>query len=120
MFLPQFHATEETKLLEEKSAYLKKEMHKLGIEVSVSSAKWDYWQAVLSRGDKSLGDFLVEVYKKGGKLGAFKSSAKKFNIDTDYFALENYSYDTPLPWDFIDIRPGKEFLIKENERLIKE
>lgn len=116
----QWCGREETKLLEEKSAYLKKEMHKLGIEVSVSSAKWDYWQAVLSRGDKSLGDFLVEVYKKGGKLGAFKSSAKKFNIDTDYFALENYSYDAQLPWDFIDIRPGKEFLIKENERLIKD
>lgn len=54
----------------------------------------------------------------GGKLGAFKSAAKKLNIDTDYFALENYLFEKPLPWDFIEINPGKEFLIKENKRLI--
>lgn len=93
-------------------------MHKLGIDVSVSSAKWDYWQAVLSRGDKSLCDFVLEAYKRGGKLGAFKSAAKQFNINTDYFAIENYDFDKTLPWDFIDIRPGKEFLIKENKRLL--
>lgn len=114
----QWCGRENSKSLEAKASYLKKEMHKLGIDVSVSSAKWDYWQAVLSRGDKSLCDFVLETYKLGGKLGAFKAAAKKFNINTDYFALENYDFDTALPWDFIDIRPGKEFLIKENNRLL--
>ena len=114
----QWCGREATGTLEEKSAYLKKEMHKLGIDISVSSAKWDYWQAVLSRGDRSLSDFLIEVYKKGGKLGAFKSAAKKFQIDTDYYALQNYPFDKQLPWDFIEIRPGKAFLIEENKRLL--
>lgn len=114
----QWCGREATKTLEEKAAYLKKEMHKLGIDISVSSAKWDYWQAVLSRGDSSFGDFIVEVYRKGGKLGAFKSAAKKYNINTDYYALENYPYDKELPWDFIEIKPGKEFLIEENKRLL--
>ena len=58
----QWFGRENTKSLEEKAAYLKKEMHKLGIEISVSSAKWDYWQAVLSRGDESFTEFLIEVY----------------------------------------------------------
>lgn len=114
----QWFGRESTANLEKKSAYLKKEMHKLGIEISVSSSKWDYWQAVLSRGDSSFTDFLIDVYKNGGKLGAFKSSAKKFNIDADYYALENYSYDKELPWDFIDIRPGKSFLVEESKRLL--
>ena len=114
----QWCGRENTKSLEEKSAYLKKEMHKLGIEISVSSAKWDYWQAVLSRGDRTFADFIVEIYKSGGKLGAFKAAAKKCNINTDYYALENYPYNKELPWDFIDIRPGKDFLIKESERLL--
>ena len=114
----QWCGREDTKSLEEKAAFLKKEMHKLGIDISVSSAKWDYWQAVLSRGDKTFGDFLVDVYNKGGKLGAFKSAAKKFNIDTDFYALQNYPFDKELPWDFIDIKPGKEFLKEENQRLL--
>lgn len=116
----QWCGREETKSLEEKERYIKKELHKLGVKASVSSAKWDYWQAVLSRGDNSFTDFLIETYRKGGKLGAFKTSAKKYNINSDYYALENYPYDKILPWDFIDIRPGKEFLIAESKRLLGE
>lgn len=114
----QWCGREATKSLEEKSLFLKKELHKLGITCHISSVKWDYWQAVLSRGDASLNDFILEVYKLGGKLGAFKAAAKKYNINTDYFACENYRHDKELPWDFIQIQPGKEFLIKENQRLL--
>lgn len=114
----QWCGRENTKSLEDKANYLKKELHKLGISANISSIKWDYWQAVLSRGDETLNPFVLDVYRNGGKLGAFKSAAKKNKIDTDYFALENYSFDKELPWDFIDVRPGKEFLSKENERLL--
>ena len=114
----QWCGRENTKLLEEKSIFLKKELHKLGITTHISSVKWDYWQAVLSRGDASLNDFILKVYKYGGKLGAFKKAAKELNINTDSFATENYSFSKQLPWDFIEIRPGKEFLIQENQRLI--
>ncbi len=114
----QWCGRENTKSLETKSSFLKKELHKLGITCHISSIKWDYWQAVLSRGDASLSDFLLEVYRQGGKLGAFKAGARKYNIDTDSFACENYPFNAHLPWDFIKIQPGKEFLIKENQRLL--
>ncbi len=114
----QWFGRENTKSLEEKSNFLKKELHKIGVTAHISSIKWDYWQAVLSRGDASLCDFILDVYRHGGKLGAFKSAAKKYNIDTDYFACANWDFNQKLPWDFININPGKEFLIKENQRLI--
>ena len=113
----QWFGREQTKSLENKSSYLKKELHKLGVTVHISSIKWDYWQAVLSRGDETLNDFVLEVYNQGGKLGAFKAAAKKYNINSDSFATENYTFDKEFPWDFIEINPGKEFLIKENQRL---
>lgn len=114
----QWCGRESTKLLEDKTAYIKKEMHKIGVSTTVSSAKWDYWQAVLSRGDNSFGEFIEEVYRLGGKLGAFKSAAKKYKINTDYYACEPWDFDKKLPWDFIDIKPGKDFLINENKRLL--
>lgn len=116
----QWFGRENIKSLEKKTQYLKKEFHKIGVPVTVSSAKWDYWQAVLSRGDNSLADFLEEVWKQGGKLGAYKSAAKNLKIDTDEFAEKTYDYYEPLPWDFIDIKPGREFLIKESLRLISQ
>ena len=114
----QWCGREDNKSLEKKSQYLQKELRKIGVSTQISSIKWDYWQAVLSRGDSRLTDFLIEVYKQGGKLGAFKSAAKKFNINADKLAFENYSLDEALPWDFINIRPGKDFLISENKRLL--
>ncbi len=114
----QWFGREDEKSLEKKSKYLQKELHKLGIQSSVSSVKWDYCQALTSRGDENLTDYLIEVYKLGGKLGAFKKAAKEFKIDTDYYATQDYGYEKTLPWNFIDIRPGKDFLIKENQRLI--
>lgn len=113
----QWFGREDEKSLEKKTNYLKKELHKLGIQISISSAKWDYYQALLSRGDEKLTDYLIEVYKRGGKLGAFKKAAKEMNINTDYYATQTYQYDKKLPWDFIEIRPGKDFLIEESKRL---
>lgn len=113
----QWFGREDEKSLEEKSNYLRKELHKLGIQASIASAKWDYYQALLSRGDGQLADYLISVYKLGGKLGAFKKAAKELGINTEYYAAENYSYDKKLPWDFIDIKPGKEFLIDESKKL---
>ena len=122
-FVPKAHTPfqwigrESTSSLEKKANYIKKEFHKIGISVNISSIKWDYWQAVLSRGDSSLTDFLIESYKNGGKLGAFKSAAKKCCVDSDFFAYNNFSFEQKLPWDFINMPPGKEFLINENKRL---
>jgi len=114
----QWFGREDTKSLEKKAQYLKKEMHKIGVPANISSIKWDYWQAVLSRGDSSFTDFLIEIYRNGGALGAYKKSAQKFGINTDYFALENYDFEKEFPWDFIKMKPGKDFLIKENQRLL--
>ena len=115
----QWCGRETTHILETKANFVKKEMHKIGVSATVSSIKWDYWQAVLSRGNGSFTNFLIDVYRKGGKMGAFKSAAKLNNIDTDYFAYTNLPVDAELPWDFIDMNPGKDFLIQENKRLLK-
>ena len=114
----QWIGRENTKLLEAKAAYLKKEMHKLGVHTNFSSIKWDYWQAVLSRGGEGFSDFLIDTYRAGGKLGDFKKAARNNNIDTDFYALENLPFESDLPWNFIDVKPGRDFLIKENKRLL--
>lgn len=119
----QFCERESTKSLEKKYEYLKREFHKLGAKIRTSSVKWDYWQAVLSRGDRRLGKFLIEVYKDGGNLGAFKQSYKKLREEkmlpsSDSFALKKLETNKVLPWDFIKTYPYKEALIKEYERLL--
>lgn len=114
----QWVGRENTKLLEKKAEYLKKELHKIGIHAQFASIKWDYYQAVLSRGDSGLSEYLVDIYKNQAKIGAFKKFAKIHNINTDYYALSTFAYQDVLPWDFIEFTPGKDFLISENKRLL--
>lgn len=119
----QFCARENIKTLETKYEYLKKEFHKIGVKIRTSSVKWDYWQALLSRGDRRLADYLIAVYKNGGNLGAFKQSyneiKKSCNLPaSDFYALEKKELNNILPWDFIKITPEKQALIKEYQRLL--
>ena len=113
----QWAKREDTKSLEKKQKYLEKEFAKLGIGSKFSSAKWDYWQTLLSRGDENLAEFLVDVYKNGGKNGAYKSAFKNFDIDKR--ALEGFLLEDELTWDFIINYPPKNLLINEYKRLQK-
>lgn len=106
-----------TKELEKRQNFLQKEFHKIGVKTSFSSIKWDYWQTVLSRGDEKISDFIIDVYKNGSKLGAFKKAAKdKFNPD-DY-ALRDFNVNEALSWDIIDLPPSKEVLIERHKKLL--
>lgn len=114
----QWVTREETKSLEKKQKYLEKEFAKLGIASKFSSAKWDYWQALLSRGDDSFTDFLIDVYKNGGKNGAYKSALKKLKKEK-LKPISGFNIEEQLPWDFIENYPSKQLLINEFKRLQK-
>ena len=112
----QWSLREDTLSLEKKQKFLEKEFAKIGVNAKFSSAKWDYWQSVLSRGGNELAEFLVQVYKNGGKLGAFKKAAKDLNLNFKSY----FDYNEVLPWDIIAIEPNKKILKNELERLSKK
>lgn len=130
-FVPKAHTPfqwcgrEDTKSLEKKQNYLKKEFHKLGVKANFSSANWDYYQALLSRGGRELCNYVLKVYELGGNLGAFKTAYKQISKsenlpDSNFYILRNFDLEETLAWDFIDVQPGKEFLKKEFKRLLCE
>ena len=114
----QWSKREDTKSLEKKQNYLEKELSKSGINSKFSSPKWDYWQTVLSRSDEKITPALVEVYKNGGKTGAYKKAIKELQINITK-SIQGYNIDEPLPWDIIEINPAKQLLINEYKRLTK-
>lgn len=120
----QYCERESTKSLEKKYEYLKKEFHKLGVKIRCSSVKWDYIQSILSRGDRRLCDYLVEVFEAGSNIGCFKNTYKKFVKDkklpnSDKFALNALNLDKNTPWDFIKIHNNNEILKQEYNRLLR-
>ena len=114
----QWSKREDTQSLEKKQKYLEKEFSKIGIASKFSSAKWDWWQAVLSRSGENITPLLTEVYKNGGKIGAYKKAFKTLRPDISK-AINGFDFNDDLPWDCIDSIPSKQILINEYNRLSK-
>lgn len=114
---------ENSKSLTEKIEYLKKEMHKIGITLRPSSVEWDAIQAVLSRCDISLADYIIEVCERGGNLGAFKHVWKEFHKKKIFKSLDEAAqmpYDNSkntVPWEFIKAVPRELIESRQKEYL---
>ena len=119
----QYAQREETKSLEKKNEYIKKQFAKAGIKARTGSAKWDYIQTLLSRCGREITPYLTDVYKNGGTIGAFKNTYKeyiknKLLPDINEIIIKGYSPESELPWDFIEYPKTKEFIKKEYQRLL--
>lgn len=81
-------------------------------------------EAVFARGDRRLCEVLIKAHEKGAKFDGWNEyfdfniwleAFKECNVDPEFYAYRERSYDEILPWDFIDVGVTKEFLIRENE-----
>lgn len=114
----QWALREDTKSLEKKQKYLEKEFAKISVGSKFSSIKWDYWQTLISRANENCADFLITVYKNGGKNGAYKSALKEHHLELNNL-INGYQLDEKMPWEFLEIYPERKLLENELKRLEK-
>ena len=119
----QYAPRDDSKSLDKKYAYLKKEFAKIGVQISTSSVKWDYYQALLARGDRRFSDYLIDVHKAGGNLGAFKKVYKEYVKqgklpNSDDIALNAIDTNSNLPWGYVTSCITQEDLKQEYKRLM--
>ena len=98
------------------------------IQYNYHSQKTSYMEAVFARGDRRISEVLIKAFEKGAKLDGWseyfnferwQEALKECNIDGDFYAYRERSYDEILPWDFIDIGVNREYLQNENEKAKK-
>lgn len=84
-----------------------------------------YLEAVFARGDRRLYEVLIKAFEKGArfdgwneyfKFEIWQEALKECDVDGDFYAYRERSYEEILPWDFIDIGVSKKYLISENEK----
>lgn len=81
-------------------------------------------EAVLSRGDRRVGDVLENVWKNGGKLDSWSdyfsferwmNAFETCGLDPHFYATRERREDEILPWSFISVGVRPEFLRRERE-----
>lgn len=115
----QWEPMEDLGTVKARARLLKQEADRIpGATIDLESPRDAYWQTLLSRGDRRVGDVLEAVHRARGK---FWPVVRQANRDgglgrcpaPDEFVHRRYAPDEPLPWDFIDHQVEKRYLLSE-------
>ena len=110
--------TEHIRYLKEKTKHIK------GLKINYHEQVVSQIEAMLTRGDKSLCDYIYALYKKGCYLDAWgeyfdkqvwRETAEELGFTIKEKANKEYDLEEVLPWDFINVGLDKEWLQKEYE-----
>jgi radical SAM family uncharacterized protein len=113
----QWEPMERVESLNRKLRSLEKAVKKIGNTNLIHDLpKWEYVQALLSRGDRRTGRLIMAAHEKDGD---WKGAAKELKMDTAFFVTRRREFNETLPWDFIDIGVRKDYLMNEYKRALE-
>ena len=87
--------------------------HESSLRLQHGSLKDDYLEAILARGDRRLGAFLLETHRQRGN---WPRAAKALDFDAMNHACQPLSRDVILPWDFLETDRQRQRLHREHGR----
>ena len=112
----------------------------IGIDEAYARAKWikkrlkrafkyhdpkqSFLEGVIARGDRVLSKVVERAYLLGARLDSWSEyfdldlwikAAEKEGVDLERY-LKSRSLSEPLPWEHIDLRVKKDFLLKERQK----
>ena len=105
--------------VKEKISALRNSIKSKAINYNWHESPLSYLEAVFARGDRRLCDVLIRAFEKGARFDGWneyfnyetwQEALAECNVDGDFYAYRERSYDEVLPWDFIDIGVSKRYL----------
>ncbi len=111
--------------VKEKISALRDSIKSKAINYNWHESPLSYLEAVFARGDRRLCEVLIKAFEKGARFDGWneyfnyetwQEALAECNVDGDFYAYRERSYEEILPWDFIDIGVSKRYLISENEK----
>ncbi len=120
----QFEPQNDFAQIEEKQKHLRDCIKSRKISVSLHNSGTSLIEAVLSRGDRRMGEVIYTAWKKGCKFDGwdeyfdFEKWKEAFNecgLTPDFYAYRKREYDEIMPWEHIDFGISKKFLVKQDE-----
>jgi radical SAM superfamily enzyme YgiQ (UPF0313 family) len=94
------------------------------VELDIESPREAYLQTLLSRGDRRVARFIEAVHAAGGDWWRVVRAWQHNGLDgvphPDAYVHRTYGEHERLPWDFIDHRIAKGFLLSERRKALLE
>jgi radical SAM family uncharacterized protein len=103
-------------------AYLKENLRGPGVKLNWNRYRETLLEAVLSRGDRRLGEVIHRAWELGArfdawsdqfKVEAWREAFRETGLELGFFARRARSLDEVLPWDHIDAGVSKTYLARD-------
>jgi radical SAM family uncharacterized protein/radical SAM-linked protein len=112
----------------EKVEWLKQELTSTRVQLKWQNSEIGFLEGLFARGDRRLSGLLEAAYRKGCRFDGWSdhfrfdkwvSAAKEVGLDLNFYTTRQRSLAEPLPWDHIDMRIDKNYLLAEWEKSMK-
>lgn len=118
----QWEAQDRLEVAKEKISWLKKKLKSARVFVKWQNPKVSFLEGLWARGDRRLGPLLMSAYQKGCCLDGWsdhfrfdlwQEAIADCGIDAKKIVEQPKAVDEPLPWDHIDMKISKRYLLAE-------
>jgi len=79
--------------------------------------KWNYIQALLSQGDRRIGEILLSVHRLHGN---WDRALKEIHVNPGFYVYRPKQPDEILPWNMIALNVSTRYLMREYEKAMEE
>ena len=104
-------------------------MRRKGVKLSWGDNESGLLEAVLSRGDRRIGQVIYRAWQLGCRFDSWnehfsfekwRQAFEETGIDPDFYARRRRELDEVLPWSHINTGISPEFLEREHQRSLEE
>lgn len=102
--------------------WLRSKLRLPGVKFKWQNPEVSFLEGLWARGDRRLSSLLVRAYENDCRFdgwsdrfdfATWQRSIAESQVDVSFYTSRQKDFEEPLPWDHIDVRVEKAFLIKE-------
>ena len=121
----QWNGMQTREYLQEAGQYLRRRCRLRSVRIKQHDIECSLLEGVLTRGDRRVSAALEEAWRRGCRLDGWRECFKSdvwwqtfadLGIDPAFYSQRNRPIDEVLPWDHVNVKKGREYLEKEQNR----
>jgi radical SAM family uncharacterized protein len=121
----QWNGMQTREYLQEAGQYLRRRCRLKSVRIKQHDIECSLLEGVLTRGDRRVAVALEEAWRRGCRLDGWRECFKPeiwwqtfadLGIDPAFYSQRSRAVDEVLPWDHVNVKKGREYLEKEQNR----
>ncbi|MGL4420067.1 MAG: TIGR03960 family B12-binding radical SAM protein [Gemmataceae bacterium] len=105
--------------------YLHRQKSQKSVRVKQHDIETSLLEGILTRGDRRVAPALYEAWKRGARMDGWRECFqpelwwqvfRDLNIDVGFYSHRERAMSERLPWDHVNVKKGRAYLEKEQER----